>query len=150
MDQSPLAQPLQPQCTHSITFSSLRCLGTRQTHVVWKLWSRGCMHLKQHRRSYPGCQVFKSRKIIRNAREWGDQTRFHPSMYTLKRGKDSKRRKMKVRQSCMLLNWASVCKIDKRPCSQKNYQPNDFEHSQNILKKTPYCWSWICWICTSA
>lgn len=45
--QSPLAQPPQPQCTHSMTFSSRKCFGTRQTQVVWKLWSRGCMHLRQ-------------------------------------------------------------------------------------------------------
>jgi hypothetical protein len=49
--QSPLAHPLQPQWTHSITFSSLRCLGTLQTQVVAKLWSRVCMHRRQQRRS---------------------------------------------------------------------------------------------------
>jgi len=50
-NQSPLAHPLQPQWTHSITFSSLSCFGTLHTQVVAKLWSRGCMHLKQQRRS---------------------------------------------------------------------------------------------------
>lgn len=59
-NQSPLAQPLQPQCTHSTAFSSLKCFGTRQTQVVPKLWSRGCMQRRQHRRSYPGCNSNRS------------------------------------------------------------------------------------------
>ena len=61
--QSPLAQPLHPQWTHSTTFSSLRCLGTRQTQVVPKLWSLGWMQRRQQRRSYPGCNLKETNRI---------------------------------------------------------------------------------------
>lgn len=64
VDQSPLAQPLQPQWTYSITFFSLRLLGTRHTHVVWKLRSQGCMHLKQHKRSQPNCNSNQKKSVF--------------------------------------------------------------------------------------
>jgi len=52
---SPLAQPRQPQCWHSMISPGARLArGTRHLQVVPKFVSRVCTQRKQHRRSYPG------------------------------------------------------------------------------------------------
>lgn len=46
---SPVAQPLQPQLTHSTTWSSFNCVfGMRQIQVLLKFVSLVWIHLKQH------------------------------------------------------------------------------------------------------